>query len=124
MVKLFAVVMGLGLMVGSAWAINVEVSEVPIPGVNAEGLADEVNLGSAGGKVKINPVTGVFTTTLKGTAPNASGAKASFDFAFEVEVEGATAVGDAGAKYSKPKKKTPDSSKATVKAKGIVILPE
>ncbi|MEZ6057984.1 MAG: hypothetical protein R3C01_14895 [Planctomycetaceae bacterium] len=120
MKKFVVAAMMMGLMVTGAFALTVSVSDISVPGIDAEGALDQENTGTVAGKVKVNEKNGTFSASLKGTAPNASGAKASQTVPFSETVEGFTASGDATGKYSKPSKKTPDQSKVSVKAKGML----
>lgn len=118
--KLVAAAMGLCLMVGGAFALTTPLTDIEIPGVDAMGGLDDVNTGLASGKAKVNESKGTFSAKLKGTAPNASESKAKFEYSFSEQAMGYTAVGDAKAKYSKPKSKLEGDSKASVKAKGTL----
>lgn len=108
------------LVIGTAMAINVPLENIEIFGVTEQGGPDDINTGQASGKAKVNEKKGTFSAKLKGVAPNASGEKAKFDVSFEQQIAMSQAIGDAIAKYSKPKSKLDGDSKASVKAKGTV----
>ena len=110
----------LGLVVGTALALDIEV-EVVIPGVTAAGTADSVNTGTAIAKVKADLDAGTFTAKLKGSAPNASSKKAKLEAPFSQTLMGLTATGTGEAKYKKPKN---GSSDVTGKASGTLAFVE
>ncbi|MEZ6057985.1 MAG: hypothetical protein R3C01_14900 [Planctomycetaceae bacterium] len=124
MTKLTTWAVLMGLMVTGAFALSVSVGQIPVPGIDTQGALNEQMAGVVGGKVKLNDKKGTFSAKLKGMAPNESGAKAKHMIPFNEVVMGYSASGDATATYKKPKKKAPNVSDVSVKAKGMISPPE